>query len=391
MSTLRPPTATGKYDLTADVWGNQVVSLPKSLFHGLWTYDVPPNVWLKFHGTTETNDNTAIYSEEGQLVVKATAAIPDARLESRECPRYQPNRGQKVSESVILPNPNARAIREFGLGTFQNGAFFRLTGTGTSHKLEIIRLSGGVEKEAKEIDLAAHNIDLSKGNVTDLRFMWRGVGDYETFINLKMQSVLDLLGKLTELSIENPAMPAFFRSRRIEDDATLICGCVDITSENGADDYEEYGSTYAEGVSVSTDTPVVIFHNPMLIGTKINTRTISLAELDLNCNKKATFKFWVTRDPTAIIGATFTEIGYGSHVQTDSPDINPSAVRATSIDTSKMRLVRPIIVEAARPRIIRNPSPTKIRFPIVRGDYGIITCTSNSAIADAVAVWGEQI
>ena len=38
-----------------------------------------------------------------------------------------------------------------------------------------------------------------------------------------------------------------------------------------------------------------------------------------------------------------------------------------------------------------NPYRGRIEFPLVRGDYLVITCTAPVGSADVVAEWGEQI
>lgn len=71
--------------------------------------------------------------------------------------------------------------------------------------------------------------------------------------------------------------------------------------------------------------------------------------------------------------------------------MNPAAVRTTAVDTTKLRFVTAVPVEAAVSREVDNPWPNEIRFPIVRGDYIVVTGTSATATADVVIEWGEHI
>ena len=118
---------------------------------------------------------------------------------------------------------------------------------------------------------------------------------------------------------------------------------------------------------------------------------MSLARISVTCDKKATFKVWMTRDATQITGATYKPVNAGSYVESDSTDMDATAVRATSVTTSNMRFITAVPVEAGVAREIDNPYRDKIEFPIVRGDYLVITCTANTALADVVVEWGEQL
>ena len=64
---------------------------------------------------------------------------------------------------------------------------------------------------------------------------------------------------------------------------------------------------------------------------------------------------------------------------------------STSFNTALADFVMAAPVEAAVPRMIDNPLREKITFPIVRGDYLVVTCTASTATADAVIEWGEAI
>jgi hypothetical protein len=171
----------------------------------------------------------------------------------------------------------------------------------------------------------------------------------------------------------------------------MYIGCVDISSENGLTEDLEYGSAYAANVSVTTDTPVLVVKQPLLIGTQTNTRDLTLSRISVTCSKKAVFKVWSTRDATAFTGGTFKSVNSGSYVECDSPDMVSGAVRVTAVTTSKLRFITAIPVEALVTREVTNPKPDEIVFPIVRGDYVVITCTSATAAADVVCEWGEHI
>jgi hypothetical protein len=145
-------------------------------------------------------------------------------------------------------------------------------------------------------------------------------------------------------------------------------------------------------VSVNgTNIPVLVIHNPLIINTKVNTRTLTLARISVSCSKKATFKVWETRSAGDITGETLVTIGNGSFVQTDSPDRVAGAVRATAVTAANLRFVTALPVEAAIRGTWENPYRGRIEFPMVRGDYLVVTCNASTATAECVIEWGEQI
>jgi hypothetical protein len=380
--------ATGKGDLTTDAWGVQKVSLPQSVFHGLFTFDIPQSQWFMYHGQTQVYTSTNITSSNGAALVQANAAQPDVKLESRATPRYQPNRGHLYSTALWLPSASANAIRDFGLSTPENGVYFRLKSTG----LYAVLKSGLNETREELIDTSAvAGFDVTKGNVYDIQYQWRGVGNYLFFINLQHVHTFANLGTLTALSLQDPALPAMYRAIRITADAAMYIGCVDIASENGSDDRLQYASVYADVSLNGTNQPLIVIHNPLVIGLTTNTRMTELSRITLTCDKKAIFKVWTTRNPAAITGATLVSIGDGSFVQCDSPDAVAGAVKATSVNTALLHLVTVIPVQAGISRATDNPFQGRIDFPLVRGDYLVITADVTTGTCDVVVEWGEAI
>ncbi len=358
--------------LTTDAWGAQKVSIPRSIYHGMFTFDIPAKMWFLYEDGVQVYTSTNITSTSGAAKITADATNPTCLLESRECPRYQPNRGHLFSTALWCPLKTNDGVREWGLSTAENGVFFRLKANGL---LYAVLKSGGVETKEELISTAdVASFDVQKGNVYDIQ--------YHTFSNL---------GTLTALSTENPALPIMFKSVRTTADVSLYVGCADITSENGMPDVEQYASAYASAVSVTTNTPVISIYNPLQINGVTNTRTITLARISFNCSKKGVFKVWMTRSAAAITGETLKVIGDGSFVQCDSVEMDATAVKATAITTANCSLITAVPVEPAVPRLVDNPYQGRIDFPIVRGDYLIVTCTSATATADVVIEWGEQV
>jgi hypothetical protein len=382
-------TALGIGDLTTDAWGVQKVSLPKSLFHGMFSFDVPQTKWMMYENGTQVYTSTDIISDNGAGSLVTTATNHTLVVESRTCPRYQPNRGHLFSTALWCPSKTADGVRTWGLGTAENQVGFRLKSDGLLYAY--VR-SGNTQTYEQVIDTSGvSGFDVEKGNIYDIQFQWRGVGNYYFYINNVRVHTASFLGTLTALSMQNPALPVRIAAQRITADVAIKIGCVDITSENGESEQLEYGSSYATGVTTLTDTPILTIRQPLQILGQTNTRDLTLARVSVSCSKKAVFKVWSTRDATAFTGGTFQSVNSGSYVETDSPDMKATAVRVTAVDTTKLRFITAIPVEAAVPREVDNPWPDGIKFPIVRGDYVVVTCTAATAVSDCVIEFGEHI
>ncbi len=388
----------GLGDLVTDVWGVQKVSFPVSLFHGIWTYDIPSSMWFMYENGVQVYTSSNIKSVGGVAQLTADATKHTVLMESRECPRYQPNRGHLFSTALWFPNPTADATRDFGLFTSENGVFFRLKSDG---KLYAVIRRAGVEVLEEYINTTGiDGFDISKNNIYDIQFQWRSAGNYIFYVGNPKEGVsrvahkINFLGTLTSASIENPALPAAYKVTRGTEDAIMNVGCADITTENGMlNNNEQYNSTYAENIAVATNTPVLTIRQPLTISYNTvavtNTRTVTLTRISVSCSKKAVFKVWMTRDATAFTGTSYVNLHNGSFVQTDTASFG--GTKATAVDTAKLNFITAIPVEAAVPREVTNPHMNKIVFPVVRGDYLVVTCTAATATADCVIEIGEEI
>lgn len=385
----------GAGDLVVDAWGVQKVSLPYSLFHGMWTFDIPASMWFMYETGVQVYTSTNIISEDGAAKLDTTGKTT-VLMESRQTPRYQPNRGHLFSTAGWFPAKTALGQRDFGLFSAENGVFFRLKSDGL---LYAVLKKAGVEAYEELIDTSVlTGFDVEKNNVYDIQFQWRSAGNYKFYIGdpatgvSKLVHVIDNLGKRTSTTIDDPALPIAYRATNQGADVVMHIGCADITSENGSLESYQYESSFIDTRSVNgTNAPVLVIYNPLQINGRTNTRGLQLARITVACSKRAQFKVWASRNPAAFTGGTLQPLGSGSFVQTDSPNKVAGAVSVTSVNTSLLRNITSINVEALVAREVNNPLREKITFPLVRGDYLVVTCKVSSANADCVIEWGESI
>ncbi len=390
VSSITPfPVAAGAGDMTLDAWGNQKTVQPYSLFHSLFTFDVPVKKWESIvNGTEELlSTSTLCTSVDGKLSVKTAAVADDITyLHSRRHPQYQSNRGHVYSSSIFIPIPADNAKEDFGLFTDIDGVYFRIGTDGNLYAC--IESDGSLTHE--ELITMPFELDYTKGNVFDIQYQWRGAGNFNFFAGNPATGRLQLIHQIqnlnvgTVLSIQNPSLCAAYRVTSLGDAGEIQSGCVDITTEGGAEGREQYQSAESIGKAINgTNVPVLIIKSPDEINSKMNTRDGRLARVSGASDKRAVFTIWATRDPTAFTGATFSVIGNGSYVESD--------IAATAADTAKMAFVTSFRVAANSGDHLENPAKDIIDFFFIHGDYIVVTTTVAAGTSDAVLEWGEEV
>jgi hypothetical protein len=389
----------GTGDLTEDAWGVQKVSLPYSLFHGLFTFDIPDKMWFIYEDATaapawpvQVYTSTNIVSTNGAAVLTTSAGKTNLVLESRLCPPYQPNRGVLFSTAVWCPlKTTVGGNREWGVQTSDAGVFFRLKADGLLYA--VLRSLTAETKEEGITTTGVAGFDVEKGNIYDIQYQWRGVGNYKFFINNVLVHTFSNLGTLTALSMSNPSLPMVFKASTTSDHVAMHIGCADLSSENGREPQEEAQAAYSQAVATNgADKPVLVIFNPLTINGKVNTPTLHIHSISLRNTKKCIFKLWKTRNPADITGETLVA-GYGgkhTYVQSDSTDMNAGAVRATAVTVANLEFLDVFPVEVSVPydHTFHN---SYLALNIVRGDYIVVTNDSNNGVSECVIRWGEEI
>ena len=335
--------------INLDAWGRQKLVLDNSLFHGLFTFSIPQQIWRELIDDIEQPSIVNAVSTDGEGVFNSAALNQKVRVSSYRFPRYEPNRGHLYSTAGFLPNPTASGQRSFGIFYEESGVFFRLKSDGL---YAVVRSTvSGVTTDNEQL-INTTGIDLEKGNVYDIQFQWRGVGNYVFYINLKPVYVFNNLGKLDNLSMYNPALPASFECINQGDAVSIRIGCVDITSEGGKNNGKTYGSiappSNTRTISIpgpnQYNTPVLVVHNKLTVGAAINTRDVLALLASAYSSERSIITVYQTRDDTAITlnSQTYTDYGDGrlEYVTYDlNADGTPLVGTPISFDTTKANLV----------------------------------------------------
>lgn len=293
----------GLNDLGYDAWGRPKVISDNSIFHGMFTFNVPVTTWHEsLNGADVVFTNAT--SLDGALKVVSGAGLNDiVNLKTYRNPRYEPNRGFLYSTAGFLDVPGAAQNRSFGVATAESGVFFRLA-SGTLEGVVRTTVGGSTTEAIIPLTIPA-GVDLAKGNVYDIQYQWRGVGNYKFFLNLEEVGNSNYLGTLTNLSMFNPANPLFFESQNLGDNEPMRFGCVDVTSEGGKNNGKTYGSAgitndTGEVNFIGYNQPIIAIRSKLTVGTYINTRDTIALLASAYGDEKCLFRVWATRDFSAI-------------------------------------------------------------------------------------------
>jgi len=387
-----PVFISGLGGLTTDAWGTQKVVQDFSLFHGMFTFDIPPSMWIIEENGTEVANaaSTRATSISGHInVTSGATALDTCHVASRRHPRYQPDRGLKWAASIGFKGANLDGVLKAGLITEEeDGAYFKTIGDGF---LYACILSNGVETHAEKITFP-FDIDITLGNIYDIRLQWRGAGAIEFFAGNPATSLLELVHKISFLntldqaaSIRNPALSASFQANNNTQEVSLWCGCVDITSEGGNIPREQYGEHSDNNPSIGSGTAVFALRNPLLAPNgKPNTRDLRLARIAIRADKKSIFDVYQTRDATSIVGGAWTTAKIGSFVETNHT--------MTSVNTGLMERFSTFRLNAGQLIERENPFSEAIDFFGVHGDYIVVVCRTGIGVdVDLSIEWGEEI
>lgn len=328
--------------ISSDAWGRQKTYHDVSLIHGMFTYNIPSGVWKESLDDVEQTSFTQAVSTDGKLVLTSTTLNVNVKLSTFRHARYQPNRGYIYSTSIFLPNKTNTGQRSFGAFTEDSGVGFRLKSDGKLYAWRRTTIGGTPSDVEEEITLPS-NVDLEKGNLFDIQFQWRGVGNYLFYINGCLVHQFDLVGTQTELTTFNPALPIAYEC--IDQGQTVVIqgGCVDVSAEGGDSNEGTYGSigiSTDEGTisTTLTNQPVLVVRSKGTIGSLANTRDVQALFATAHADFNSVFRVWGTRDNTAITvnDQSYADFGDG-HLEFIEFD-NPNVTTPMTFDSAKANL-----------------------------------------------------
>ena len=363
----------GNDGIFADAWGRQKVVTDFSMWHGVFTFDVPDKMWIEFSNGVEVPKTDAT-SENGELKLISNGG--NTYLMSKRHPRYQPNRGMLYSSALFLDNTNA-----------SNGNLYAVIRTTID----------GITYEDRKLCDQLPSFEPSKGNIYDVQMQWRGVGNIKFFINQAEVATFDYLGKKDNLSISNPALPigfecdigemrfgliaphygAFFEWECNDPIETQMrCGCVDVSSEGGFKENRQYVSCATSTLSGSKavtgyNTPIIAIRIPQMFKGLMNTRDAVLTRITGHSDQKSVLRVWYTRNGTGVLTGTWTPINGG----------NLECSEDLTIDYTLLNQVFATRIPLDGSMSITNPDDQFGDFFLIHGDYIIVTIHRENGLA----------
>lgn len=375
-------------EITSDAWGRQKIITDYSVFHGMFTYDIPTQLWLTFHNWVEVTTSTRVTSVDWGASIKSGATIGNtAFLRSKRHPRYQPNRWHLFSTAWFLPVPTAIGKRQIGLKNTIAWVYFQLE----DGVLYAVILNDSAEKVKQALDLSLVGLtiaDLQYWHLYDIQFQWRWVGDYFFYIDQQLIFQTSFLGNNTELTIFNPALSVgLFSENTNWTEVEVKVWCVDVTSEGGVREWIVYTSaanSVVKAVNKANHPTLAIFVKTTFNGLP-NSRDVLALRCTGSSDQRSYMKAYITRDATALTWASFQSIT-SSSVEYDTS--------ATAITTAKCKLLWSKRIEANASGFIDLPS-TLIDFYLSGWDYLIITMErdnpTQTANVEVTLELGEEI
>jgi len=207
-------------DLFLDAWGVPKASLALSLFHGMFTYDVPSEYWKESINDVEQVALVNATSSNGELVMTSNGVLNDSVvLDTFRSPRYQPNRGHLFSTSLFFDNPTLAGERTVGIFTQESGLGIRLRGNGSTWTMYLMSrttVSAVTTDTEYEVLNLPVGFDPAKGNIYDIQMQWRGVGNFKLYIGdaatgaSALVLTVNNLNVVDNVTIYNPALPIAF-------------------------------------------------------------------------------------------------------------------------------------------------------------------------------------
>ena len=367
-------------------FGVQKVAADKSLFSSLFTFDIPQRKWLVYEDDVEIRNSLSTKATSVDYEGSFKSLGGKVLVTSRRHARYQPNTGYYYAGAGYFVHKTVDAVARWGIGTDENRQYFEYD----NGVLYCCRRVLGVDYKEVFTELNP-KADLTKNFLFDIQVQMRNMGGTMYYITTNLGTSIHhipALGIESGATSPNPQLPCFFEIEAGTEDQEMRLGCVNAASEGGGEPTEEYGSAAFLDTSTGNGTVVAAIRQPTSINGKENTRDVRLSRITFNCEKKANYEVYVTRDPTAITtnngDADWTAINSGSYVE------KVAVGQVSAFDTTKAELLTVGSVQAGETNFIDNPSRETIDFFMIREDILFIVGYSASGSSTLIIEFGEE-
>ncbi len=338
-------------------------------------------------------------TESAARIAVTGASGSEAILSTHEHFRYQAGRGKSVVLTGYWSDAGqANQTREWGEFDGNDGVFFRLVGT-TLYTVVRSSTSGSPVDTAIPSYTWSHDradgtgdlgvIDVTKGNIWEIRYQWLGVGTVQFFVNGILVDERRHAGTLAAPYMATAQNPVRVRvvNTGVSSAASFTSICYSVASQSG---YEGPRQAFSSIVSTTTlaspGRPILGLRVASTFGGLAN-RSIILPESLVFSSDAANARIALVFNPT-IAGGTWAAPATGSaaEVATNITSISGGttlyALDTGGVDVSSIDLVR-IFSRLAR-KMLRRDLPTVALDSVV-----LVATSSPSRAARASLEWSE--
>lgn len=229
--------------------------------------------------------------------------------------------------------------------------FFEVQGDGIDWDIFAVRRSYGVvglmHSVKDKILQQIPNFNPSQGNIYDIQYQWRGVGNYYFYVNLKLIYVNEILGTLNKLSVSDPALQSFFSCYCGQQGTEIIlkAGCIDISSEGGNNSRTAFsnvntGENLVTLGAAHSDTAILAIKIPRNINSYYNSRGAVIDKISTWTRDESLTRIFVIRDTQSpnLNGISWSPV-YDSHLQIATGGVSAQLDTAFQLDKSNAHMI----------------------------------------------------
>ena len=250
----------------------------------------PYNINTAFVNTSTVGSGTVTQSNSKAVLQTTAASSSEAHLTSRRVLKYNTGQGGLVRFTAVLTACTDNSSQLIGIGDAVDGFFFGCDGA----SFGLLRRQDGVDNWVTQTswndDKAAGAgvlpfIDITKGNVYQIRYQWLGFGAITFWIEnpatgdfIKVHTI-KYANTYTDPSIFNPSLPLHAEVVNVSNATNIM---LQTSSMMGGIEGKEEDLGNLESISndkaaiTTTETNIVTIQNKALFVTKINRVEIEL-------------------------------------------------------------------------------------------------------------------
>jgi hypothetical protein len=279
---------------------------------------------------------TADLSQSAIHLQTDVSSLNAARLRTNTYCRYQTGRGQRVLVSSWHDAPLLGQTRNWGYYDDSDGLMWRLSGTevgvvrrSSTSGVPVDQFTAQSQWNVDKMDGSGKsgvNLDVTKGNIYEVKFQWLGVGIVHWFVNGYLVHVMNHPNTIAGPYMRTATLPV---SADVVNETNVgVSGsgmriiCANVTSEGGSHqpEYSYAVSTSATRSNIPTGpyTPVLAIRLAATLNGVDNREIVLPKDIEVFIGGSAgatRASYVLVLNPSALTGGAWTSVGGGSGVE----------------------------------------------------------------------------